>query len=55
VAASLGEDRLRALYRAFAGAGALSAAELDRGFRKVLGVPRRTAEARWAAWVRARM
>jgi hypothetical protein len=55
VAASLGEDRLRALYRAFAGAGALSTAELDRGFRKVLGVPRRTAEARWAAWVRARM
>jgi hypothetical protein len=55
VAASFGEGRLRALYRAFAGSGGLSTAELDRGFRKVLGVPRRTAEARWAAWVRARM
>jgi hypothetical protein len=48
-----GEDRLRALYRAFAGAGPRTTEELDRVFREVLGVSRRTAEARWAAWVRA--
>jgi hypothetical protein len=50
-----GEDRLRALYRAFAGSGPGTADELDRGFREVLGMSVRTAEARWAAWVRARL
>jgi hypothetical protein len=47
-----GADRLRALYRAFAGSTPPDTAELDRGFRRVLGVSRRTAEARWADWVR---
>jgi hypothetical protein len=50
-----GEDRLRALYRAFAGPRPRTTEELDRAFREVLGVSRRTAEARWAAWVRARL
>ena len=55
VAANFGEGKLRALYRAFAGSGRLSAVELDQGFREVLGIPKRTAEARWAAFVRARL
>ncbi len=50
-----GESKLRALYRALAGLGRPTADELDRGFREVLGVSKRTAEARWAAWVRARL
>jgi len=50
-----GEGKLRALYRAFAGPRPPTADELDRGFREVLGVSKRTAEARWAAWVRARL
>jgi hypothetical protein len=45
--------KLRALYSAFARTRAPSRTELDRGFRQVLGVSRRTAERRWAAWVRA--
>jgi hypothetical protein len=55
VAERYGEARLRALYRAFAGSGPPDADELDRGFQEVLGVSKRTAEARWAAWVRARL
>jgi hypothetical protein len=50
-----GEDKLRALYRAFAGSGPPTADEVDRGFLEALGVSKRTAEARWAAWVRARL
>jgi hypothetical protein len=55
VAETFGADRLQALYRAFAGSSPPSAAELDRGFRRVLSIPRRTAEARWAAWVRGQV
>jgi hypothetical protein len=50
-----GEGRLRALYRVFAGSRPPNATDLDLGFREVLGVSRRTAETRWAAWVRARL
>jgi hypothetical protein len=50
-----GEGKLRALYRALAGSRPPNAAELDLGIREVLGVSKRTAEARWAAWVRARL
>jgi hypothetical protein len=53
IAERYGEDRLRALYRAFA--GPRTADQVDRGFREALGVSMRTAEARWAAWVRARL
>jgi hypothetical protein len=52
VARTFGAAKLRALYREFAGSDPTSAAELDRGFRDVLGMSRRTAERRWAAWVR---
>jgi hypothetical protein len=55
VAESFGEQRLRALYRVFATSIAPSAANLDRGLRRVLGLSRRTAETRWAAWVRERL
>jgi hypothetical protein len=55
VVESYGEGKLLALYRAFAGSKPPNAAELDLGFREVLGVSKRTAEARWAAWVRARL
>jgi hypothetical protein len=52
-----GEGRLRSLYRAFAGSTPPTPTpeELDRAFREVLGVSMRTAEARWAAWVRSRL
>jgi hypothetical protein len=52
VARTFGAAKLRALYREFAGSDPTSTAELDRGFRDVLGMSRRTAERRWAAWVR---
>jgi hypothetical protein len=55
VAESYGEGRLRELYRVFAGSRPPTPSELDLGFREVLGVSRRTAEARWAAWVRPRL
>jgi hypothetical protein len=52
VARTYGAAKLRALYREFAGNSPPSPAELDHGFREILGLPRRTAERRWAAWVR---
>jgi hypothetical protein len=52
VARTYGAAKLRALYREFAGSDPTSSADLDRGFRRVLGLPRRAAERRWAAWVR---
>jgi hypothetical protein len=55
VAETFGERRLRGLYRAFAGSAPPTNAELELGFRRSLGVSRRTAEARWAAWVRGRL
>jgi hypothetical protein len=55
VAETFGRSRLQALYRAFAGPSPPSGAELDRGFRRALGVSRRTAEGRWAAWVREQL
>jgi hypothetical protein len=55
VAESYGEAKLRELYRVFAGSRPPNATDLDLGFREVLGVSKRTAEARWAAWVRARL
>jgi hypothetical protein len=54
VADAYGAGKLRALYRAFAGSDPTTDGELDRGFRRVLGISRATAERRWAAWVRAR-
>jgi hypothetical protein len=55
VADTFGVAKLRALYRQFGGSDAPSTTQLDRGFRKVLGISRRTAEGRWAAWVRDRL
>jgi hypothetical protein len=55
VAETYGRSKLRALYGAFAGSSPPTATELDRGFRRVLGVSRRIAEARWAAWVRGQL
>jgi hypothetical protein len=55
VAETAGAGKLQALYRQFAGSRPPTTAQLDRGFRRVLGVSRRTAERRWAAWVRARL
>jgi hypothetical protein len=55
VAANYGEGRLRELYRSFAGSRPPNATDLDLGLREVLGVSKRTAETRWAAWVRARL
>jgi hypothetical protein len=55
VAETAGPAKLRALYRQFAGSDPPTSAQLDRGFRRVLGISRRTAEGRWAAWVRAQL
>jgi hypothetical protein len=55
VAENYGEGRLRELYRVFDGLRPPNATGLDLGFREVLGVSRRTAETRWAAWVRPRL
>jgi hypothetical protein len=52
VATTFGAAKLQALYREFAGSGTTTAGELDDGLRHVLGISRRTAEGRWAAWVR---
>jgi hypothetical protein len=52
VANTFGAGKLQALYRKFRGSDRTTSLELDRGFRDVLGISRRTAEARWAAWVR---
>jgi hypothetical protein len=50
-----GVGKLQALYRQFKGSYSPGPIELDRGFRRVLGISARTAESRWAAWVRARL
>jgi hypothetical protein len=55
VAETFGGRRLRALYAAFAGSSPPTPTEVDRGFRRALGISRRTAEGRWAVWVRDRL
>jgi hypothetical protein len=55
VAGSYGDERLRRLYRTFAGSPRPDAAALDRGFRRVLGIPEAQAQARWADWVRQQL
>jgi len=52
VATTFGAGKLQALYRKFKGSDPPSPDELNRAFRSVLGLSRRTAETRWAAWVR---
>jgi len=52
VATTFGLAKLRALYRELAGSGTAGGGALDQGLRRVLGISRRTAEGRWAAWVR---
>jgi hypothetical protein len=55
VADTYGAGKLQALYREFHGSNPPSKAELDRGFERVLHMSRRTAQSRWAAWVRDRL
>jgi hypothetical protein len=55
VAETFGAAKLRSLYRTFKGPGTTTDEELDSGFRDVLGISVRTAERRWAAWVRDRL
>jgi hypothetical protein len=55
VARTHGAAKLRALYRAFAGSDPPTPGQLDRGFRRVLGISRQSAEGRWAAWVRQQL
>jgi hypothetical protein len=52
VARTYGAGKLQALYRELAGTGSAGSGELDAGLRHVLGISRRTAERRWATWVR---
>jgi hypothetical protein len=55
VALIYGSRKLQALYREFQGSDSPGSRELDRGFRKVLRASYRTAERRWAAWVREQL
>jgi hypothetical protein len=55
VATTYGNPRLQALYRAFTGSQKPSFAQQDSHFQQVLGIPLRTAEARWAAWVQRQL
>jgi hypothetical protein len=55
VAETYGRAKLQSLYRTFKGSGTTTDDELDSGFRDVLGISLRTAERRWAAWVRDRL
>jgi hypothetical protein len=52
VADTFGAGKLRALYRKFRGPDPPGSSRLDSGFKDVLGISRKTAERRWAAWVR---
>jgi hypothetical protein len=55
VGETFGAAKLQALYREFAGPDPPSRGDFDRGIRLVLGISRRTAERRWAGWVRDRL
>jgi len=55
VADTFGPAKLQALYRQFRGSTPAGDTQLDRGFQRVLHLSRRTAERRWAAWVRSRL
>jgi hypothetical protein len=55
VADTYGPGKLRALYLQFRGSDPPSEAEFDRGFRRVLDLPRRQVERRWAVWVRSQL
>jgi hypothetical protein len=54
VADTYGAGKLQALYREFHGSSPPSDNRFDLGFERVLKISRRTAERRWAAWVRDR-
>jgi hypothetical protein len=55
VADTYGTAKLQALYRQFRGSEPTGRTELDRGLRRVLHLSLKNAQARWAAWVRARL
>jgi hypothetical protein len=55
VATTYGNPRLQALFRAFASSQKPSFAQQDSHFQQLLGIPLRTAEARWAAWVQRQL
>jgi hypothetical protein len=55
VADTYGAAKLQALYREFRGSDPPSRAEFDGGFRRVLHLSSKSAQARWAAWVRDRL
>ncbi len=55
VATTFGNARLQALFRAFAGSQKPTLAQQDAHFQQVLGMPLRTARARWAAWVQRQL
>lgn len=55
VATTFGNAKLQALYRAFAGSQKPTIPQQDAHVRQVLGIPLRTAEARWAAWVQRQL
>jgi hypothetical protein len=55
VATTFGNPRLQALFRALAGSQKPNLVQQDAHFQQVLGMPLRTAEARWAAWVQRQL
>jgi hypothetical protein len=55
VATIYGSARLQQLFRSFRGSHKPSTQLQDSRFRQILGIPQRTAEARWAAWVQRQL
>jgi hypothetical protein len=55
VATTFGSAKLQQLFRSFAGSQKPSPQQQDTRFRQVLGIPERTAESRWAAWVQRQL
>jgi hypothetical protein len=55
VATSFGSAKLQQLFRSFRGSQKPSTQLQDTRFRQILGIPERTAEARWAAWVQRQL
>jgi hypothetical protein len=55
VATTFGSARLQQLFRSFRGSHKPSTQLQDTRFRQILGIPERTAEARWAAWVQRQL
>ena len=55
VRSAFGSAKLQLLFHSFSGSQKPSPQLQDTRFRQVLGIPKRTAETRWAAWVQRQL